>query len=56
MSDTSKNSNEKSSTYLPQTNEEKGEAFRLLDELISELAREDALRELLSESLKNRRK
>jgi hypothetical protein len=52
MSDTSKNSEQKSTIYLPQTDEEKAEAFRLLDELESELAREDALRELLSESLR----
>ena len=40
MSDTSKNTDKKSTLYLPQTDEEKAEAFRLLDELLSELAKE----------------
>jgi hypothetical protein len=37
--------------HLPRTEEEKAEAFRLLEELLKESARQEALREVLVKAL-----
>ena len=37
--------------YSPKTPQEKAEAFKLLDELLNELAREEALREVVADLL-----
>ena len=42
--------------YAPKTAAEKSEAFRLADLLLSELAKEEALRELLADSIPRPRK
>ena len=56
MSTTSNNTGKKSTPYLPQTSAEKEEAFRLLDEFERELAKEEALRQVLSEKLPRRKR
>jgi hypothetical protein len=47
----SKNNRQDSTPYVPKTDEERNEAFRLLDELLKELGREEALRRELARSL-----
>jgi hypothetical protein len=47
----SKNNEQDSTPYVPKTDEERNEAFGLLDELLQELAREEVLREELTRSL-----
>jgi hypothetical protein len=47
----SKNNAQDSTPYVPKTDEERNEAFGLLDELLNELAREEALRRELARSL-----
>jgi hypothetical protein len=47
----SKNNAQDSTPYVPQTDEERNEAFGLLDELLKELGREEALRRELARSL-----
>jgi hypothetical protein len=56
MKDTSNATKESFSQYSPQTEQEKAEAFRLLDELQRESARQDALREVLAMSLEQQQK
>jgi hypothetical protein len=51
MNNFANDSDPNSTPYLPKTEEEKAEAFRLLDELEKELARRAAFREVLVESL-----
>ncbi len=43
MNSTPRDSGTNSTSYVPQTAEEKAEAFRLLGELENELAREEAV-------------
>ena len=47
----SKNNEQDSTPYVPKTDEERNEAFGLLDELLKELGREEALRRELARSL-----
>ena len=47
----SKNNEQDSTPYVPKTDEERNEAFGLLDELLKELGREEALRRKLARSL-----
>jgi hypothetical protein len=47
----SKNNGQDSTSYVPKTDEERNEAFGLLDELLKELGREEALRRELARSL-----
>ena len=47
----SKNNEQNSTPYVPKTDEERNEAFGLLDELLKELGREEALRRELARSL-----
>jgi hypothetical protein len=47
----SKNIEQDSTPYVPKTDEERNEAFGLLDELLKELGREDALRRELARSV-----
>jgi hypothetical protein len=49
----SKNNGQDSTSYVPKTDEERNEAFGLLDELLKELGREEALRRELARSLLN---
>ena len=51
MSNSSKDTGENSPRFLPQTQQEQAEAFRLLGELESESARQQALREALIQNL-----
>ena len=46
-----KNNEQDSTPYVPTTDEERNEAFGLLDELLKELGREEALRRELARSL-----
>jgi hypothetical protein len=46
----SKNNEQDSTPYVPKTDEERNEAFGLLDELLKELGREEALRRELARS------
>jgi hypothetical protein len=46
-----KNNEQNSTPYVPKTDEERNEAFGLLDELLKELGREEALRRELARSL-----
>ena len=47
----SKNNEQDSTPYVPKTDEERNEAFGVLDELLKELGREEALRRELARSL-----
>jgi hypothetical protein len=47
----SKNNEQDSTPYVPKTDEERNEAFRLLEELEKESARQQAFREALAQSL-----
>ena len=47
----SKNNEQDSTPYVPKTDEERNEAFRLLEELERESARQQAFREALVQSL-----
>ena len=47
MTNTSKATGNKSTTYSPKTEEEKAEAYRLWHEFLSELAKQQAFRELV---------
>ena len=47
----SKNNEQDSTPYVPKTDEERNEAFGLLDVLLKELGREEALRRELARSL-----
>jgi hypothetical protein len=47
----SKNNEQDSTPYVPKTDEKRNEAFGLLDELLKELGREEALRRKLARSL-----
>ena len=54
MSNTSKNTEPISTFYLPNTTQEQAEAFKLLDELERELAKEEAFREVVAQKISKR--
>ena len=47
MTNTSRNTGSNSTPYSPKTEKEKAEAYRLLDDFLSELAKQQAFRELV---------
>jgi hypothetical protein len=51
MNNTSKNTEQNSTPYLPKTEQEQAEAFKLLDELERELAKEEAFREVVAQKI-----
>ncbi len=55
MKDTLKNTVEKSSKHYPKTDQEKAEALQLLDVLLNELAKDQALAEVVQDSLPPRK-